>query len=58
LADAAPNQFPMYAELAASAAAPAHKARLTQILEARLKTIDAPAKKARVERVLGKLAKG
>jgi hypothetical protein len=57
LADAAPNQFPMYAELAASAVTPAHKARLVTILEARLKTIDAAAKKARVEKVLRKLAK-
>jgi hypothetical protein len=58
LADAAPNQFPMYAELAASAVTPAHKARLVAILETRLKTIDAAAKKARVEKVLRKLAKG
>jgi hypothetical protein len=58
LADAAPNQFPMYAELAASAATPAHKARLVAILETRLETIDAAAKKARVDKVLRKLAKG
>ena len=36
---------------------PNHKARFTAILEARLKTIDAPAKQARVEKVLRKLAK-
>lgn len=58
LADAAPNQFPMYAELTASAVTPAHKAKLVAILETRLKSIDAPAKKARVEKVLRKLAKG
>jgi hypothetical protein len=58
LADAAPNQFPMYAELAAAAVTPAHKARLVAILEARLKTIDAAAKRARVDKVLRKLAKG
>ena len=33
LADAAPNQFPMYAEMAAAAVPPAHKARLVAILE-------------------------
>jgi hypothetical protein len=58
LVDAAPNQFPMYAELAATAVTPAHKGKLVSILEARLKTIDAAAKKARVEKVLRKLAKG
>jgi HEAT repeat protein len=58
LENAAPNQFPMYAELAASAVTPAHKARLVAILETRLGTIDAAAKKARVEKVLRKLAKG
>ena len=57
LADAAPNQFPMYAELAATAVTPTHKAKLVGVLEARLKTIDAAAKKARVEKVLRKLAK-
>ena len=58
LADAAPNQFPMYAELAATAVTPTHKAKLVGVLQARLKTIDAAAKKARVEKVLRKLAKG
>lgn len=57
LADASPNQFPMYAELAVSAVRPAHKAKLVAILETRLKTIDAAAKRARVEKVLRKLAK-
>lgn len=58
LADAAPNQFPMYAELAASAVTPAHRARLVGILKARLGRIDAAAKRARVEKVLRKLGKG
>ena len=57
LDEAAPNQFPMYAELAAGAVTPAHKARLVAILQVRLKTIDAPAKKVRVEKVLRKLSK-
>jgi HEAT repeat protein len=35
LVDAAPNQFPMYAELAATAVTPAHKGKLVSILEAR-----------------------
>lgn len=58
LQDAAPNQFPMYAEMAASAVPPGHKARLVAILEGRLKSIDAAAKRARVDKVLRKLAKG
>jgi hypothetical protein len=58
LESAAPNQFPMYAELAAAAVTPAHKPRLSAILETRLKGLDAPAKRARVEKVLRRLAKG
>jgi HEAT repeat protein len=57
LEDAPINQFPMYAELAATAATATHKARLTAILQARIETIDAPARRARVEKVLRKLAK-
>jgi hypothetical protein len=57
LEDAAPNQFPMYAELAAPAVAPAHKARLTTILDARLRQVEQKAKRARIEKVLHKLAK-
>jgi HEAT repeat protein len=57
LEDAAPNQFPMYAEMALPAVNPPHRARFTGILEARLKTIAAPAKRARVEKVLRKLSK-
>jgi hypothetical protein len=55
LADAAPNQFPMYAELALLAVTPTHKARFRSILETGLKTIDQPAKRTRVEKVLRKL---
>ena len=58
LAEAAANQFPMYAEFAAAAVTPPHKAKLVAILETRLKSIDAPAKRARVEKLLRKLAKG
>jgi hypothetical protein len=57
LETAAPNQFPMYAELALPAVDPGHRARFRQILEARLKKIEQPAKRARVEKVLRKLAK-
>lgn len=58
LEDAAVNQLPMYAEFAAAAVTPAHKAKLVAILEARRKTLDAPAKRARIDKVLRKLAKG
>jgi hypothetical protein len=57
LADATHNQFPMYAELALPAVTSAHRVRFAGILEARLKTIDAAAKRARVEKVLRKLSK-
>ncbi|MEP7241435.1 MAG: hypothetical protein ABI697_11160 [Devosia sp.] len=54
---AATNQFPMYAELALPAVTAAHRARFRAILETRLKAIDAPAKRARVDKVLRKLSK-
>jgi hypothetical protein len=57
LADAAPNQFPMYAELALPAVTPSHRARFRSILEARLAKIEQPAKRARVDKVLRKFAK-
>jgi hypothetical protein len=57
LESAAPNQFPMYAELVLPAVTAAHRGRFAGILEARLKKIDAAAKRARVEKVLRKLAK-
>ena len=55
LASAAVNQFPMYAELALPAVG-GHTARFEAILTGRLKTIKQPAKRARVEKVLRKLA--
>ncbi|RYE11033.1 MAG: hypothetical protein EOP22_02380 [Hyphomicrobiales bacterium] len=54
---AAVNQLPMYAEFAAAAVTPVHKAKLVAIIEARLKTLDAPAKRARLEKLLRKLAR-
>lgn len=55
VAEAAPNQFPMYAEIAAPVLDPEHGSELRHILESRLGSIDASAKKARVEKVLRKL---
>jgi hypothetical protein len=55
LEHAAPNQFPMYCELALPAIGRADAGRFRAILETRLKKIDAPAKRARVEKVLTKL---
>jgi hypothetical protein len=52
LEDAAPNQFPMYAEVAAPAIGPSHRVAFREILEGRLKTIPQPAKRKRVEKVL------
>jgi hypothetical protein len=57
VAAAAPNQFPMYAEIAAPVMDAAHKARFVAVLETRLKGIDAPAKRKRVEKVLKGLSK-
>ena len=57
LATAAVNQLPMYAELALPAVGP-HKAEFRAILEARLATLELPAKRTRLEKVLRKLAKG
>lgn len=56
LAEAAPNQFPMYAELAAPVAGQ-HKARLRDILEARIRTVEQASKRGRIEKVLRRLAK-
>lgn len=55
LRDAAPNQFPMYAEFALAAVDPARAPELRQILETRLPNIPQPAKRARVHKVLRKL---
>ena len=52
IAAAAPNQFPMYAEIAAPVMDVAHRAKFVAVLETRLKEIDAPAKRKRVEKVL------
>jgi len=57
LETAAPNQFPMYAELALPAVPSAQRAGFQAILESRLAKIEQPAKRARVEKVLRKLAK-
>jgi hypothetical protein len=53
--DAAPNQFPMYAELALPAIGPKDRAAFRKILETRLKSIPQAAKRARIEKVLRKL---
>ncbi len=52
LKDAAPNQFPMYAEQAASVITPAHSSTFKTILNARLAKIVQPAKRKRIEKVL------
>ena len=54
LEDAAPNQFPMYAEQALPVIDAAHRAAFVRLLEARLSLIEASAKRTRVEKVLGK----
>ena len=57
LETAAVNQLPMYAELTLPAMALAYRAQFRVVLEGRLKTMDQPAKIARVEKVLKKLDK-
>lgn len=57
LETAAPNQFPMYAEQVAPVIDAAHRGRIVEILETRLSGIEAPAKRARVEKLLRKLSK-
>jgi hypothetical protein len=47
----------MYAELALPAVDEAHEAKFRQVLEKRLVKIEQAAKRARVEKVLRKLAK-
>jgi hypothetical protein len=54
---ALPNQFPMYAEAAAAVVDATHRDRLKQILETRLPGIEAPAKRARVEKLVNRLSK-
>lgn len=55
LEGAAPNQFPMYAEQALPVIDAAHRAAFVRLLEARLETIEASAKRARVEKVIRRL---
>lgn len=57
LQSAAPNQFPMYAEQALPVIDAAHRAQFTSLLEGRVAGIEAPAKRARVEKLLRKLRK-
>ena len=54
---AAVNQLPMYAEMAAPAIDRSHQAVFVAIITKRLATIDQPAKRARLEKLLRKLAK-
>lgn len=51
---AAPNQFPMYAEQALPVIDASHRAAFVRLLEARLGSIEASAKRTRVEKVLRK----
>ena len=56
--DAAPNQFPMYVELALPAIPAKDRKAFRTILETRLVRIEQPAKRARVEKILRKLGAG
>jgi hypothetical protein len=57
LQDAAPNQFPTYAEEIATIVDPAGRRRLAAIIETRLPKVEGTAKIARLEKLLRKLAK-
>jgi predicted transcriptional regulator len=57
LADAAPNQFPTYAEEVATVMDAAHRPRLIAIIEKRLPKVVGEAKVRRLEKLLRKLAK-
>jgi hypothetical protein len=57
LRHAAVNQFPMYAEFAASSVSEASKADLIAIIQQRKNTISYPAKQARLEKLLQKISK-
>jgi len=57
LGDAAPNQFPTYAEQIAAVVDAGHKPKLIEILEARLPGVEGRAKRARVEKLLTRLRK-
>lgn len=54
LEGAAPNQFPMYAEQALPVIDASHRAAFVRLLETRLSSIEASAKRTRVEKVLRK----
>jgi hypothetical protein len=57
LKTSAVNQLPMYAEHVAAVITPEHRAALADVITRRLKTIDQASKRARLEKVLRKLAK-
>jgi hypothetical protein len=57
LEDAAPNQFPTYTEQIAAVADAETRPMLAAIIEERLPTVTGAAKRARLEKVLRKLAK-
>lgn len=54
---AATNQLPMYAEIAAPVIDGAHRAEFVAIVTGRLLTVEQPSKRARLEKLLRKLAK-
>lgn len=55
LGDAAPNQFPTYAEAIATVIDAEHKPQLVAVLAARLPGVEGNAKRARVEKLLQRL---
>lgn len=55
LGDAAPNQFPTYAEQIATVVDAEQKPRLIEVLEARLPGVEGSAKRSRVEKLLRRL---
>jgi hypothetical protein len=57
LRDAAPNQFPMYAELIGGVVDAANKPKLIAIIEQRLRKVDSEAKRKRIEKLLRKLTR-
>jgi HEAT repeat protein len=57
LADAAPNQFPTYAEGAATVVDAAHRPELIAVIEKRLPSVVGEAKIRRLEKLLHKLVK-
>jgi hypothetical protein len=57
LAEAAPNQFPTYAEAIATVADPAHEPRLVAVIEKRLPKVTGDAKVKRLRKLLATLAK-